>query len=496
MYRIRGRLLVLFACMVACLCAGCAGQQVNLWPAYTRNLPTEPEKREKGIETHRALGPLVVIETGPEQHYHAVRPIYNYESNPELRRLQYLWPLGVQYDRRGDVWQHRLLPVFSHWRGPETGRSSGFVFPILWWGSTPAEGPYFAVFPLGGVTHQVLGETWSCVGFPVFSYYRQRQYRRYDALWPIFTVGGTPDGRVRVRRVWPLYVHKRCRGEYDRYYVLWPFVRWGREQLDSAYPHHFFQFWPFYARKEAVSAEGETVAYHRQYFFYGVRRDTRPRQRMRGWSLFWYLIRFREAPTEAESRILPFYWASTWYRSRDRNPDAAWTRYRLLWPVVWLDYNRRETGVRERNIVVAPFYWDYRRAFVEQDGRTAREVTLWPLTTLDWDREGSFRFWILSHGWDDPPEGFKRIYSPLIDLFHYHSLADGRRETELLWGLYSHHRGPRGRYLGLLPFFTYDTAYRDGNLEKRVVSLLFGLVQYSARGDESDWRLFYLPTGE
>ena len=486
------------------LLTGCASQDINVWPVYYQESETVEAvaEGEEGTRTTReVLWPLFTTVNEPGRHYHVVRPLYNYESKDEGvdTRLQYLWPLGVFYNREGDVWQHRLFPFFSHHSltSQRTAEDtvSGWVFPILWWGDRPEQGGgYFAVFPLGGVMKGILGDSLTFVLFPLFSRYKRGDYIRYDFLWPFFSWGSTPDGRRTTFRAWPFSVHHRAEGYFDLRYVLWPFIRWGTENMQSRHPHHVFQVFPFYASKTAEDEDGKVVAYHRQILFVGRVRDTREGIESSGWSFFWSLLRFWDGPESDETRIFPLFWKKTLYGDRSKDPGESWTRYRMPWPIIWLDYNSMEPRVDKRSFVVAPIYWDYARTYHEEEGdEKYRSITLWPLLTWQTDRDDAFHFWILSHGWEDAPEGYKRNYRAFFDLFQYHSRPEGDTMLALLWRLFRYESGSDGTDWNVMSLFDYGTDYREGKLTEREVSTLFGLFKYTWTPEDTEWRVLFIP---
>jgi len=199
---VKGARWLILICL-AVLTAGCAAERVNLRPLYTRRPASvgaaggEPTHTEVNV-----LYPFFSLERSAERSYHAVRPLYNAESKPGegYFRVQYLWPLGLQYTREGETWQHRFWPLFQHlskWRsGTAEKVTSGLIFPFFWWGSRPPEGPYFAVFPLGGVMRGVLGDSFTFFAFPLASRYRKGSYTRHDVLWPFVSFGGALGQRA------------------------------------------------------------------------------------------------------------------------------------------------------------------------------------------------------------------------------------------------------------------------------------------------------------
>ena len=123
--------------------------------------------------TVEVLHPFFSLEKGARSYHYALRPLYNFESDrgeKKTHRLQYLWPLGLQSSKEDDLWLHRFWPLFLHTEKTKffTGERAvhGFVFPLAYWGYKPPQGRYFALFPLGGVVHGLLGDTFSVVAFP------------------------------------------------------------------------------------------------------------------------------------------------------------------------------------------------------------------------------------------------------------------------------------------------------------------------------------------
>jgi len=493
--------------LLATLCTiliGCAGPRVNLWPVYfqeTRKSDTYPGKQLTSIEI---LYPFVGIAVEGDRHYHVVRPFYNYESNRAegSHRLQYLWPLGLQSAKEGDHWLHRFWPLFQHSEIVRHGGGQkvahGMVFPLVFWGSRPPEGPYFALFPVGGVTHGLLGDTFSFVAFPLYSYYRYRDYVRHNILWPFFTIGGTPDGRQKVLRVWPLYVHNRNSGVYDDHYLLWPFVRWGtREWSETSgrYTRRAFGVFPFYSTETIRDGDGKVVARQRQVFLFTTKSDTRERDKTKGWSALWSLIRYEGSPTKRDFRIFPLYSYTAQYGPGGPESERRFTRHRILWVLVWVENNSLREDRKDATFVIAPIYWHYTQHYTagEYAGSTGRSITLWPLATFKKDPDRSSHFWIASYGWTDRAEGYKRNYRAFFDFFQYHRRPDGEREVRILWRLFHRKSGPHGTYLSVPVLIDYDSIGDEGAGGEKSCSLLLGLVKYCWSEKGSRWRLLYIP---
>ncbi|KPK65503.1 MAG: hypothetical protein AMK73_02775 [Planctomycetes bacterium SM23_32] len=178
-------------------------------------------------------------------------------------------------------------------------------------------------------------------------------------------------------------------------------------------------------------------------------------------------------------------------------PERSWARYRVPWPLVWLDRDRREARHHKAGFVIAPLLWHYTESKVQEDGseRRGHRTTLWPLVTWARGTEGDAHVWVVSHGWEDPSQAYKRIYRGIFEVFQFHREADGEKETRLLWRLYHHRRGPRGRYLSLASLFTYDSRGDAVGEEDAYASALFGLVKCSWSKGGRRWRVLYIPFG-
>jgi hypothetical protein len=452
--------------------------------------------------------PLLSLAFGPGYHYHVLRPLYNYERvDGEGSRTQFIWPLGLYRRRADDRVLYRFLPIFQHSRTESLTSpghvTHGMVFPVVFWGSVPQEGPYFAVFPLGGVTHRIWGDTFTFVAFPLWSRYRFRQYVRYDVLWPFFSWGGTPDGLRRTVRVWPFYVRHVLDDHggrtFNHIYLLWPFVRWGSQgwnEGDKRQARRYFSFWPFYMTQSTYEASGELLARQRRYFIFSTTYDRREQKSDSGWDLLFSLFTSRSSEQREDFKIFPFYWRTTYYRRSGRAEGRQWTRYRAPWPLVWV--GKLDPPRRVRNIVVVPFYWDFTQRWADElnvDHRK-RSITLWPLMTVqhvDQDQNG---FWMASHGWSDATEGYKRNYRAFFDLVQVQRMPGDVKETRLLWRLYHQRSTPAGHYISVPGVVSYDGIGDAGAGGARSWSCLLGLLKRSWTEDgRACWRVVYVPLG-
>jgi len=488
-------------------CGGCAtGGRTNLWPIYFHeNRLVSEGGKQKALSATEAIYPLFERRSDGETSWHAVRPLYNAQTGPGDRfQVQYLWPLGL-YFRRGKMETHsRLFPLWGYhnaWRR-SAGKKSLHVhlLQLIRFGRDARYGPYFAVFPLGGVTHNVIAQTWSFALFPLFSHYRAGDYARNDIIWPFLSYGASPDGRQTTYRFWPFYVHKRRdikSGLYVRTDMLWPFVRWGLLDRGGNYYHTVHAYIPFYTSIKTWDRQERLVAASTSILTVNRAWDSREKKGRVGWSTLFSCVRKLNGPRFYEFRIFPFYWRTSRYATNEKDPQKCWTRWRVLWPLVWIDRDTRLPWVSKKGLVIAPFYWDHTRQIRAKGEpvRRGRSITFWPLATWERTPDGERHFWIPSHGWSDPGQGYKRNYRALLELFQYHHRSDGQRETRLLWRLYHHRRGPNGRYLSIMSLFTYDSTAEVVGEPGSYVSLLFGLIKKSWTKKRSRWRVFFIPIG-
>jgi len=485
--------------------SGCAGARVNAWPLFFSQERSPGEEGARASRVTEILYPFFGVETGPGRRSHVLRPLYNYERDEGrgLSQVQYLWPLGLWQSKDGRTWLLRLWPLFQEasTRRRSTGQSTthGMLFPLLYWGRRGGEGGYFALFPLGGVTHGLLGDTFSFVLFPLYSYYRMGHYVRHDVLWPILSWGSTADGRRKRVRIWPFYVRDWRQDTWAHHYLLWPLVRWGWQRWSTSqesYERRYWAFHPFVARSRLRNSRGEVVAWASQGALLSRARDMRPGKELDRWSALVGLICSGTSPRTDELRLFPLYWRKAHYQG-GKGSGRVWTRQRILWPIIWLDHSTLEADNVKSSLIVAPIYWHFTRRYTagEHEGRTSRSITLWPLFTWKRDADGAAHFWIASHGWSDASGGYKRNYRAFFDLFQYHSQPDGQKEMRLLWRLYHYRRTPAGRYLSVGPLFTYDSLGDEGAGNERSFSVLLGLVKYAWSPKGGRWRLFYVPLG-
>jgi hypothetical protein len=206
-------------------------------------------------------------------------------------------------------------------------------------------------------------------------------------------------------------------------------------------------------------------------------------------------VQRKSQPRRDDFRIFPFYWETVYYRTDAKDPARSWTRVRAPWPLVWVDDSRFDPDVEHKAYFLVPFYWHYTDVYHQkgEPDQVARRITLWPLVTWEHLKDGSYHFFVLSHGWNDTTHGYTRNYRAFFDLFQYHSDPQAGREVRVLSRLYHSRSTPTGSYLSVAGLFTDDSTGEVVGQEGKYWSALFGLVKCSWTQKAHHWRIFYIP---
>ena len=207
------------------------------------------------VEDTRGLPPFWEIYDEPDgSKEYVFRPLGGVRVGANQTRTRILWPLMLfsTSKERDRVW---LLPIFYHQRRTTMEGKEDVdyaLFPLVFTGTSPKEGSYFALFPIGGVLKGLLGQDYiTFVLFPLFWRQRDRDRVSYHVLWPIvnWLRGETRKGW----RFWPLFGDyqgwtEEGEAKYRRRFILWPLIHIQENNLDTRNPTHFFMVFPFYGR--------------------------------------------------------------------------------------------------------------------------------------------------------------------------------------------------------------------------------------------------------
>ncbi len=427
-----------------------------------------------------------------------VRPIGSFEliGPPSSRRnrLKFLWPLGDFAWGQGDT-RGWILPIFYLRDRPYPDRpGSDFdwtLFPLLFYGSDPEHGSYFAVFPLGGVLKGLLAK--DRMYFALFPLYWQTWEGEFDSLHILFPFfkresGGGHSGW----RLWPFYGNFHAervddgKPRYRRKFIAWPFYIRQSNNLDSDRPTELLFLFPFYG--QSINARTETYTY--LWPFFNTTTDVASGDTL----YFGYLLPYRF--TGGQFDLWPLFgWKSRtslrtlgardlrgiasaggWEGRRPEKsdrmaPSDLETRLRqfTLFPVHRWD--RTPRGPDERTKLWAlPLLWNFQS--IDKDTfETTSEWKIWPLFRYRRDAvRGSFYF--PSPLWFRQENLFERLYARLWRLFLWESGPE-RSGWEFLYGFLS---------------------YRNEKVEdESTFSILYGLFEWSVDPGGHSVRLFYLP---
>jgi len=468
-----------FAAGLFLLAAGCRhARTIDAWPVLQREPQqgeTDPPRRP-GSRTE-VLWPFGDVQHGKDYDQYAVRPLFNYRIEPGERVTEWqgLWPIllvrSMPDDRRV-----RIIPIY--WGNSKTGTDgtdrNWMLFPVLFGGSDPKTGAYFAVFPLGGKLKGLLGRSEiRFLAFPLYSDSKMDNGRRaWNVLFPLIAKTASPYSRSS--RVLPFFMRYKVKGEPAGYSVLWPFVHFSGRPAEGETRRSRFMLWPLFGWDNTPDARSFTMLW--PFFSFGRRGDE-------SWEYIapWPFFRRTHKPKLDRVQFWPFY-------GRVTRPNIK--RSYIAWPFYG---HSIVDGKLERCEETRS--WPFYRDTIKHEKDTSvkdRSTILWPLFQYhgrnDGENGSSGGFSTLSLLWFRDPDGFDRNWSVFWKLFEYTWEAGGRRSTRFIWRLYRHDRGPDGRRVQLGPLASYR---RDS--DGRRLSLLMGLFEYGSMHGRRHVRLLYLP---
>lgn len=389
----------------------------------------------------RALGPFLSRgepEWGTGRRVSAVpRPLLVHFTEPQADEwgMDSFWPLAVH--RNFDSGHRtRFVLVYYAWKvlaGEDEPTMRWGLFPVVSGGRVPDNGEYFALFPLGGVVHNVAG--YDHVRFFLFPLYFstiRSEHKQYSVLWPIFSI--TKDGdELRKWRVFPLVGGSR--GPHRRQiFALWPLVHWMKADPPDAGKHSAFAFLPFYGQITETNEEGEQTYWSRTVLwpFFSMASG-------QGVSKLHILYPFYQYKARREGGALVYKRHYFWplYGSVNRPNER---RRFILWPFYheWRETAEDGTVKRRRNLV--PFYWDFTER--DESGIVEKYRHVWPL--FRHERIGERRCLSVLSLWPYRRLGaVRRNYKPLWTLYRREDGARGMKE-EAFWGLWQRSRSTKG----------------------------------------------------
>lgn len=450
--------------LACCLLGGCSlmPRELNLTPVWFHRLDESGELLECD-----ALWPIVHYERTPEGgDDFRIRPLYRRVTEPPPQNLdglaiehQFLWPFGrVRYD---DVeTSHRLFPLWS-WRSRENDdgvrdRDWYLLFPFVW-GGTSGDGreDYLAVLPLWADIPQFLTyDRFRLFLFPLFLRLEKEGHRHDMYLWPLIGTANCSENGHQRFHFYPFYGHDIDPGQHDRRFLLWPFVAWSTENLDTEDPVRSYWFWPLFGWRQARTAGGWMALWP---FF----QHTWKEGHFTALNLFWPLFHYYW--NRADDHLTQ-WWLWPFVGRALSDDQRNWS---FLWPLVWWRVYDDPDGHTEQQWVL-PFWWHVRQ---ETKGGGEEDFTkVWPFAhrtvVRNADGERSRSEWSLLSPlpWrDGNATGLREHYGFLWELATGTQRARDDRAVDVLGRVFTR-RSRQGSTTASMPFlFNYE---RDARGER------------------------------
>lgn len=400
-----------------------------------RVAPIEPGEGTTGL----LAGPIFFYERRPSRLEWGVRPLLSWAGNREDG--------NSEFDLLYPFLSHRITPLGRHGQVLQLIRwstdtipdrptaSEWMLFPLMAYQSaTPEFSAGFALFPIYGSLHRLLGQDrLQFTLFPLWLSLERNQVIRRFVLWPFFakvTAASDTAPPAHGWRFWPFYGELIQEGIKEDRFVLWPFFVRQRYNLNTDEPLERTLLFPFYYSR---SPDESSVWWLWPFISHIVNTKTHYEE----WDLPWPLIQFGSGDEKRIRRLFPFY--SEVERTRTVNLFGTNEKVQvlsssILWP---LYHATSEIGPdwRSDHVLLFLLYSDVRTKKAKAP-ETGRRIDLWPLFTYNKTPDGVVRFQTLA-----PIEPFlntepiTRNYSPLWSLATYSRNQDAS-EFSLLWGLF------------------------------------------------------------
>ncbi|HIG10715.1 MAG: hypothetical protein ABGY71_06200 [bacterium] len=471
---------------------GCAGpgSEQHLAPLYTHI-----SLAEGGVE-HEALAGAVIARretlAGPLSTW-GLRPFFlHYPDREERSRTQFLYPFG-RVVRGGGEFNWWLLPLadYRSENTPEGRKWSLLSLPGVYLASFPDGRSTQAWFPVAGRVEELM--TWDRLDFALWPLWMRsvRDGRvTQHILFPFFSFTRAADGGGW--RVWPLAGHTWVDDRYDRWWALWPILRYAQENLKSSPRHRQTQWsvFPLVSQARQGSYTSTTVLWP----FFGYAHD--PALGFWAWDGPWPLVRVMRPGDESlgplpqnssharRTRFWPF-----WSHYKGDGLESTW----YAWPLV----NKRHESYYEAErdtFSIWPLWQSFDRR--EADGSRLVYSKLWPLYQAERETDSAgeelrrYLFPQLNPLWRWPD--LDQHYSWIYELYRAEIGAQTSQERGL-WGLWRREQGG-GEERSYISGLWSRRAYHDGTEAVVEHSVFFGLLRWrSTPSDPLDFLAPALP---
>lgn len=469
-----------------CLAATCLGScsmlpsEFNLSPLYRHRLDQEGKVLEMDL-----VWPLIHYETtaagGSD---FRIRPLYRRVTEPDLAGVspqpqaetgqsqdsaplsrsehQFLWPLG-RVRSSADETHARLFPVFSYdGRKFVDGRWESdwyWLFPFFWGGSdqeSPEADPehYFGMFPiyLDAPAEFLTYDRLTFALWPLYTRTEKDQRVGHMAFWPLLGMGAGPkESDTRWHRFLPFYNYIAKAGRFARYSVLYPFVSWSQEYLDTDDPMSTFALWPL----ASYQSSNKINAWSFLWPLFGGQEVADKKQRL---DVLWPL--FRSLYDNTSGKDIRQWWLWPLVSRTTAKHQDSWS---LLWPLIWWRQYQDPDGTQTQRWVL-PFYKSVHRA--GKDGGEDDYLQVWPLLHHETTQAGTGE-WSIPSPWfyrGGNEVGVSEAYDWAYTLVKGHSRALDDHAVETAANLFT--TRTRGQHTQTsVPFlFSYESDGKNSTL--------------------------------
>jgi len=400
----------------------------------------------------------------------AARPLMIRDRSSEEVVDHFLTPFGYATYRPDEtVWQ--LLPITRYDRRiAEDGTIEWtlLTLPGIYW-SKRADGRILrGWFPFAGVMETFLSyDRLEWVLFPVWMRTDRSGRVTHHVLWPIFSFTNGMGGPSW--RVWPLVGNSIYEGKYERWFVLWPFFLWQRNNLQLPPQAHETKWmvFPFYGRTTAGDYSATTVLWP---FFGWASNETNGYKAV---DAPWPLVRYLRDPRQDQerTRVWPF-----WSEYRGDGLDSTWWG----WPFL---NDRREVyeDAEKKATNLVPFVQTWERR--DDQGNVEAYSKIWPFFQVERRNEDELRtaFPALNPLWRTPD--IDAMYAWIWELYTRERHSNVVRERSWL-GLYRREKDVLEDRRSLT-FLWSTRAYSIEGVERRETSLFFGLLRWRSSTDSA-----------
>lgn len=400
----------------------------------------------------------------PARKVRAARPLFYWEREPAkpLSKAWFLWPLG-SYRADEKERTFRLIPLYMRRvRNVEEGKDWDTVTLLLIFsGSDPKRGGYFAFFPIGGTFKNLLfKERIDFALFPLYGRVREGGNDSVNVLWPIFN---RTKGPIQGWKVFPFYGRYRKRSEagellYDRRFWIWPFVTRHENGLETGRPTLLRFYFPFHG-----SIEGPSVSDRSWLFPFFKRKEEKGDAPRVDWKAPWPFVHVGNGKSYRRRDFWPFYG----HLATGGSDRRYW-----IWPLFRKQRQVNDAG-EHRAFFALPFYW--RSSTRSPQGEVARSMRkVWPLYGRQRAKDGSGITEVLSPLWFNDRIGLTELFGPFWRLWAREIDPSGERRVSAGFGLYRSRRAGAGepadwKLLGGL----LGRETKDGKRRTRLLFLLW-----------------------